>query len=90
MVQSYAFSKRWSPPRRSTKWRVNASGAKLLSVALRLLPERRSFTVVCQNLKRAGGPTADEDTSSSIVIDEKVTVNMRLGMGYRFTDPFPD
>ena len=55
-------------------------GAKLLSVALRLLPERRSFNVVCQNLKRAGGPTADEDTSfSSIVIDEKVTVNIRLG-----------
>ena len=55
-------------------------GAKLFSVALRLLPERRSFTVVCQNLKRSGGPTADEDTSlSSIVIDEKVTVNMRLG-----------
>ena len=55
-------------------------GAKLFSVALKLLPERRSFTVVCQNLKRSGGPTADEDTSlSSIVIDEKVTVNMRLG-----------
>jgi predicted dehydrogenase len=55
-------------------------GAKLLSVALALLPERRSFTVVCQNLKRTSGLTDDEDTSvSSILINNKVTVNMRLG-----------
>ena len=55
-------------------------GAKLFNVALGLLPERRSFTAVCQNLKRSCGSTPDEDTStSSIVIDEKVTLNMRLG-----------
>ena len=55
-------------------------GAKLFNVALGLLPERQSFTAVCQNLKRSNGSTSDEDTStSSIVIDEKVTLNMRLG-----------
>ena len=55
-------------------------GAKLLSVALALLPDRSSFTVSCQNLKRSSGITDDEDTSvSSILINNKVTLNMRLG-----------
>lgn len=57
-------------------------GAKLFAVALRLLPNRSSFSVVCQNLKRSNELSADEDTSlSSIVIDEKVTLNLRLGWG---------
>ena len=55
-------------------------GAKLLNVALGLLPERQSFRAFSQNLKRSSESTSDEDTStSSIVIDEKVTLNMRLG-----------
>ena len=55
-------------------------GAKLLTVALALLPDRSSFAVSCLNLKRTSGSFDDEDTSvSSILINDKVTLNMRLG-----------
>ena len=55
-------------------------GAKMLHVALSLLPDRRSFTVVSQNMNRSGGSINEEDTSNtSIVINEKVSLNMRLG-----------
>jgi len=40
-------------------------GAKLLHVALGLLPDRRSFTATCQNLRRSDSSIADEDTSTS-------------------------
>ena len=54
-------------------------GAKLFHFALSLLPERRSFTAICQNLNRFDEAAADEDTSiASVVIDGNVSLNMRL------------
>ena len=54
-------------------------GAKLFHFALSLIPERRSFTAICQNVQRSGESATDEDTStSSVVIDGKVSINMRL------------
>ena len=55
-------------------------GAKMLHVALSLIPDRSSFKAVCQNLNRSGGSLDEEDTSSaSIIINEKISLNMRLG-----------
>ena len=55
-------------------------GAKLLHFALGLLPDRRSFTATCQNLRRCDVSNSGEATSiSTIVIDESVSINMRLG-----------